>query len=105
MVDFPLVFIITVGGIYLAQKAEEYYGEKDAQQIVIDEIAGFFVAMYGLGANMLIPAFILFRIFDILKPPPIRNLQEFHGGVGIMLDDILAGVIANLLIRMVIFFV
>ncbi|WP_035571288.1 phosphatidylglycerophosphatase A family protein [Halonatronum saccharophilum] len=104
-IDFPLVFIITIAGIYLAQKAEDYYGVKDAQQIVIDEIAGFFVAMYGLGANMLIPAFVLFRIFDILKPPPIRNLQEFHGGVGIMLDDILAGIIANILIRMVIFFV
>ena len=103
-IDFPLVFIVIVLGVYVAQQGEDFYGEKDAPQIVIDEIAGFLVAMYGLGSNMLIPAFILFRIFDILKPYPINKLQEFHGGVGIMLDDIVAGVVANLLIKMIIFF-
>ncbi len=105
VVDFPFVFIVVVMGIYLSEHGEVLYGEKDAQQIVIDEFAGLFIAMYGLPRGMIIPAFILFRVFDILKPPPIRNLQEFHGGVGIMLDDILAGVIANILIRTVIAFI
>ncbi|WP_018247585.1 phosphatidylglycerophosphatase A family protein [Orenia marismortui] len=103
-VYFPLIFIVTLAGTYLSHHAENIYDEKDAPQIVVDEFAGLLVAMYGLSAGMLIPAFVLFRVFDILKPPPIRNLQEFHGGVGIMLDDILAGLIANILIRIVLVF-
>jgi phosphatidylglycerophosphatase A len=61
--------------------------------------------MFGLTINMLIPAFILFRIFDIAKPFPIKKLQEIHGGIGIMLDDILAGIMANLIIKMVLIFI
>ncbi|SJZ31272.1 phosphatidylglycerophosphatase A family protein [Selenihalanaerobacter shriftii] len=104
-INLPLILVLTLVGIVISHWAEELYGEKDCQKIVIDEWAGYFVAMFGLGINMLIPAFILFRIFDITKPSPIRNLQEFHGGIGIMLDDILAGIMANLLIRLILAFV
>ncbi|AGB41554.1 phosphatidylglycerophosphatase A-like protein [Halobacteroides halobius DSM 5150] len=104
-VGFPLVFILLLPGIYIADQAEDIYGEKDAPQIVIDEIVGFVIAMYGLQISMLIPAFILFRIFDILKPVPLNKLQEFKGGLGIMLDDIAAGIVANLLLRIIIYFV
>ncbi|GAB6098695.1 phosphatidylglycerophosphatase A [Halanaerocella petrolearia] len=104
-VNFPLVFILLLPGIYIADLAEDIYGEKDAPQIVIDEIVGFVVAMYGLGMNLLIPVFILFRIFDILKPTPLDNLQEFKGGFGVILDDIAAGIVANLLLRVIIYFV
>ncbi|OCL28153.1 phosphatidylglycerophosphatase [Orenia metallireducens] len=104
LVGFPLVFIIFIIGTFLSHYAENLFGEKDAPQIVVDEFAGLLVAMYNLPVTMLIPAFVLFRVFDILKPPPIRNLQKFHGGVGIMLDDILAGLIANLLIQFIVHF-
>ncbi|GAB6136963.1 phosphatidylglycerophosphatase A family protein [Halanaerobaculum tunisiense] len=104
-VGFPLVFILVIPGTYIAHQAEAIYGEKDAPQIVIDEIVGLVVAMYGLGMNMLIPAFILFRIFDIYKPYPLNKLQEFRGGVGIMLDDLGAGIVANILLRIIIHFV
>ncbi|MCK8826515.1 phosphatidylglycerophosphatase A [Natroniella acetigena] len=104
-INFPLVFILIIAGTYLADKAEKFFGEKDAQQIVIDEIVGFVIAIYGLGSNMLIPAFVLFRLFDILKPPPIDKFQELEGGVGVMVDDILAGIMANLLLRLILFFV
>ncbi|MCK8817418.1 phosphatidylglycerophosphatase A [Natroniella sulfidigena] len=104
-INFPLVFILVVVGTYLADSAEKFFGKKDAQQIVIDEIVGFVIAIYGLGINMLIPAFVLFRLFDILKPPPINKFQELEGGVGVMVDDILAGIMANLLLRLILFFV
>jgi len=103
-IGLPIVIILTVVGIVISHWAEDIYGEKDCPKIIIDEWAGYFVAMFGLGINMLIPAFILFRIFDIAKPPPIKNFQELHGGLGIMLDDIVAGIMANLLINLILFF-
>lgn len=105
VVNFPLLFILVVVGTYIAQKADELYQVEDAQQIVIDEIVGFAIAMAGLQINMLIPAFVLFRFFDIYKPDPLDRLQEFEGGVGIMLDDIGAGIAANILLRIILYFV
>ncbi|MBM7624812.1 phosphatidylglycerophosphatase A [Sporohalobacter salinus] len=98
-ISFAFILIFVCGGTLISQWAEELYGVKDASQIVIDEWAGFFIAVFGLGVDKFLLAFILFRIFDIFKPPPIRNLQKFHGGIGIMLDDILAGLMANILLR------
>ncbi len=105
IVDFPLLFILVVVGTYIAQEADKLYEIKDAPQIVIDEIVGFAVAMAGLQMNMLVPAFVLFRFFDIYKPDPLDRLQEFEGGIGIMLDDIGAGIAANILLRIVLYFV
>jgi phosphatidylglycerophosphatase A len=104
-IGFTLILILVISGVVISHKAEELYGEKDSPQIVIDEWAGYFIAMFGLTINMLIPAFILFRIFDIAKPFPIKKLQEIHGGIGIMLDDILAGIMANLIIKVVLIFI
>ncbi|ADL13028.1 phosphatidylglycerophosphatase A family protein [Acetohalobium arabaticum] len=103
-INFAFILFFVIAGTLISQWAEELYGVKDAAQIVIDEWAGFFIAVFGLGVDNFIPAFILFRIFDILKPPPIKNLQQFHGGIGIMLDDILAGLMANVLLRLVLNF-
>lgn len=81
-------------GIYFCGYTAKAMGEHDHPAIVWDEIAGFMVAMIALPISWqtLLAAFILFRIFDILKPWPIRYLDKHvHGGLGIMLDDILAG--------------
>ena len=75
-----------------------YFGTeaKDPGQIVIDEFAGYFVALLGVGAQLedLLLAFVLFRCFDILKPPPIRYLEKLPAGLGIMIDDVMAGIYA-----------
>jgi phosphatidylglycerophosphatase A len=71
--------------------------EKDPGYVVIDELAGMCVTMVGqgLGTSNLLKGFILFRIFDILKPFPIRRLEALPKGYGIVADDILAGIYAN----------
>jgi len=79
-------------------------GGKDPSSIVIDEIAGMTVTLLGIPLTpfSLILGFLVFRAFDILKPFPIRLLdQKVPGGAGIVLDDVMAGIYGNLLIRIV----
>ena len=99
-----LVFILFAIGI--ASAAEKIIKQKDPGQIVIDEIAGLMVALAGLPFNLktVLAGFIIFRVFDILKPFPIRILEKrVGGGSGIVLDDVLAGVYGNLVIRFAIY--
>ena len=96
-----LVFILFAIGI--ASAAEKIIKQKDPGQIVIDEIAGLMVTLAGLPFNLktALTGFVIFRVFDILKPFPIRILEkEVGGGSGIVLDDVLAGVYGNLVIRL-----
>ncbi len=71
---------------------------KDPQQVVIDEFAGFLIAITGhpLTPFTLFAGFILFRIFDITKPPPAKAVEKLPSGLGIVLDDVVAGVYANI---------
>ena len=96
-----LIFILFAIGI--ASAAEKIIKRKDPGQIVIDEIAGLMVALAGLPFNVktVLAGFIIFRVFDILKPFPIRILERrVGGGSGIVLDDVLAGVYGNLVVRL-----
>ncbi|RUO28071.1 phosphatidylglycerophosphatase A [Aliidiomarina sedimenti] len=91
-------------GIYLCGYTAKAMGEHDHPSIVWDEIAGYMVAMIAVPVSVstLLLAFILFRIFDILKPWPIRYLdRHMHGGLGIMVDDILAGLASLAIIHAV----
>lgn len=101
---FPnnLYLVIGVGllGVLVANEAEKILEEHDSPKIVIDEIAGFLIAAYGWSGGYLVLAFVLFRILDILKPEPLRSLQRLPGGLGIMTDDLLAGLLANLAVRL-----
>ncbi len=98
-----IVILIAISGIYISGKAEDIYQVKDSRHIVIDEIAGMlitFIFLPNKGINFLLAGFVSFRIFDILKPFPIGLIdRRLEGGWGIMLDDVLAGIYANLLVR------
>ncbi|MDA8211723.1 MAG: phosphatidylglycerophosphatase A [Clostridia bacterium] len=85
------VIIGIPAGIAAAHLAEGYLGEHDSPKIVIDEIVGMFLAGMFLPNTYLIPAFLLFRFFDIVKPGPIGTVQRLPGGLGVMADDVLAG--------------
>jgi phosphatidylglycerophosphatase A len=88
--------------VWVAHKAEHILGAKDPGCIVIDEIAGILIAGAGLPFNVPIAAsvFFLFRLLDILKPFPVGWLdRHLKGGLGIVMDDVAAGILANLAIR------
>lgn len=91
-------------GVYSASKVEEYWG-KDNYRVVIDEIAGMYITMMfiPLTATTLIAGLLLFRLFDITKPLYIRKLEKLPGGTGVMMDDVLAGIYANLVLQVAIF--
>ena len=88
---------------WIAGQAERYWKKKDDQRIVIDEIMGFLVTMLWIPKSPLFitAGFLLFRFFDILKPFPIRRLERVKAGYGVVLDDVLAGVYANLVLHLI----
>jgi phosphatidylglycerophosphatase A len=86
----------------VAGEAEKTLGDKDPGCIVIDEIAGMAVTFFALDFSwaVAIAGFALFRFFDVLKPFPIRYLEKrYGGGFGVVIDDVAAGVISNLVLR------
>jgi phosphatidylglycerophosphatase A len=92
---------LTLGGIWICQKASDRLGVHDHQGIVLDEIVGFLITMVAvpLSWQAILIGFSLFRLFDIVKPWPIRIVDErVRGGLGIMMDDVLAGVLAALVL-------
>jgi phosphatidylglycerophosphatase A len=100
-VSFILLFVFFA--IAVASAAEKILSQKDPAKIVIDEIAGLMVTFAGLPFNLktAIAGFIIFRAFDILKPFPIRTLErKVPGGGGVVLDDVLAGIYGNLILRL-----
>lgn len=90
----------TALAIWASTAAERHFG-KDASRIVIDEFAGMLVAVLFLPKTLTVyaVAFVLFRILDILKPFPAGRAESLPGGVGIVMDDIVAGIYANALVR------
>jgi len=100
-IKVAVLIAITVFGIYLCGKSAELLGVHDHGSIVWDEIAGFYLTALFVPVTWLwiIVGFIFFRIFDIIKPWPIKQLDaQVHGGLGIMIDDIIAGLFAGLVI-------
>lgn len=89
------IFVILIG-IPAATSVARASGTKDPQFVVIDEVAGQLIALIGapLGWKTFLAGFLLFRIFDILKPPPVRQLEQLPEGTGIVLDDVAAGIFA-----------
>ena len=98
--------VVTLVGIWAADRAARSWGQTDPGRVVIDEIAGQMVTLLFLPITpwTLIAGFLLFRLFDIVKPPPARQFEKLHGGVGIMADDLMAGVYANLVLQLVLRF-
>lgn len=92
------LFFVTAAGLWAAAEPERRFGRADPGCVVIDEIAGQMLALCFLvpGAVSAIAGFALFRLFDIAKPYPIRRLEALPGSSGIMADDLLAGIYANL---------
>ena len=95
--------ILILGSVWIAHQAEQQLNAKDPGCIVIDEIAGMCVTMLYIPLTITtgLAGFFLFRLFDIVKPPPARQLEKkLSGGWGVVMDDVVAGVMANIVLRL-----
>jgi phosphatidylglycerophosphatase A len=95
--------LLTLFAIWIADSAKTLFQERDPQPIVIDEMVGFLVSLLWLPLRPLsiCLGFVLFRLFDIVKPPPIGSAEKrLEGGWGIVIDDVLAGVFTNATVRL-----
>lgn len=99
--QFLAVIVVTVLSMIAADVVARSLGLKDPGVIVADEIAGMMVTMFALPftATTAVLGFVLFRVMDVVKPPPARQFERFKGGVGVVADDLMAGVYAHLALR------
>jgi phosphatidylglycerophosphatase A len=103
----PMMFVLIFAAVMflsclIAGRAEEIFGEHDSSKIVLDEVLGMIATMFlnPLGWVSLLGGFILFRLFDIIKPFPADLIdRKMPGGPGVMLDDLFAGIYANIILR------
>jgi len=97
---YGFLLIITLISVFLINIAEHDLGQ-DSPKIVIDELIGYFVAVLFLPKNLfvLFIAFVIFRVFDIIKPEPVNISQKLPGGWGVITDDIIAGIYTNMLMQ------
>ena len=99
---FPALELAVVGvlvaGVPLARAAEKIFANPDDPRITIDEVGGMLVSLLWLPArvDVIVCGFLLFRLFDIWKPRPVAAAESLHGGFGVMADDVVAGIYANL---------
>jgi len=108
----PLYEITLMGffflSVWISENAEAFFGKKDDPRIVIDEVMGFLITMLWLPKTILfiILGFFLFRFFDILKPFPIRQWERrLKGGWGVVLDDVMAAIHANIILHLISLFI
>jgi len=98
------VIVMTIAGIYICGKAANDLGVHDHPAIVWDEFVGYFITMFMVPVSWqsVLVGFLLFRVFDILKPWPISFIdKKMSGGAGIMFDDILAGIFSLIIMHLI----
>jgi len=106
-----MMILSSVLCLLFAGEAEKQEDVKDPGWIVIDEVAGQAIALLPAAITSqkvlvsAVVAFVLFRIFDILKPPPIREIQHLDGGLGVLIDDLVAGIMAGTVLCIITFLV
>ena len=98
-----LLLFIALVACWVAGQAEGVFHQRDSRFVVVDEVVGFLVTMTALPASLscIIAGFVLFRLFDVLKPPPIRLVErKVKGGYGVVLDDVVAGIYACVVLHL-----
>ena len=101
-VEVALIVGLFAAGVWAGTTAERYFGGIDPGPIVLDEVVGMLVtlAFIPVGMSGAIAGFFLFRIFDVVKPFPAARLEKLHGGLGVMADDLMAAIYANVSLRL-----
>jgi phosphatidylglycerophosphatase A len=103
VVEVGLIVALFAAGVWAGTTAERYFGGIDPGPIVIDEVVGMLMtlAFIPVGWSGAIAGFVLFRIYDVIKPYPAGRFERLHGGLGVMADDAMAAVYANISLRIV----
>ena len=104
VVELAAIVALFAAGVISATAAERHFGGTDPGPVVIDEVVGMLVtlALVPAGVAAAVAGFVVFRVFDVIKPFPANRLEELHGGLGIMADDVMAGIYANAALRLLI---
>ena len=104
-VQVTFAAVLTLVAVWSAAAAARHFDRSDPSQVVIDEVVGQVVTLIGLGMSwpVLLLGFVTFRVLDIIKPWPANRLEELHGGGGIVADDLMAAVYAQLVLRLSIY--
>ncbi len=102
LVQAIVIAVLFVAGSWSGTVAERHFGKTDPGQVVVDEVMGMLITLFlnPVGWKGALAAFLAFRIADIVKPWPANKLESLHGGVGVMADDGMAAVYANLALRL-----
>jgi len=100
-VEVGLILVLFAAGVWAGTTAERYFGGIDPGPIVIDEVVGMLItlAFVPVGLSGAIAGFVIFRIYDVIKPYPAGRLESLHGGLGVMADDAMAALYANVTLR------
>lgn len=100
--EVAAIAVLFAAGLWAATTAERFFGGIDPGPIVIDEVVGMLItlAFIPVGWSGAVAGFVLFRIFDVIKPYPAGRFERLHGGLGVMADDAMAAVYANLSLRL-----
>lgn len=95
------IALIFAAGVWSAGIAEQHFRGTDPGPVVVDEVMGMLVTLFmvPVGWPGAAAGFVLFRIFDVIKPPPANRLEHLRGGMGVMADDFMAAVYANIALR------
>jgi phosphatidylglycerophosphatase A len=102
IVQASAIVLMFIVGSWSASVAERHFGRTDPGEVVIDEVMGMLITLFlnPVGWMGALVGFLLFRVADIVKPFPARRLEHLHGGLGVMADDAMAAVYANLALRL-----
>ena len=101
VVQASAIVVLFVVGSWAGSVAERHFGRTDPGEVVVDEVMGMLLTLFltGVGWTGAVAGFFLFRIFDIVKPFPARRLEHLPGGIGVMADDAMAAIYANVALR------
>jgi phosphatidylglycerophosphatase A len=101
MLEVTAIVVLFAVGVWSGGVAEQHFATTDPGQVVLDEVVGMLMtlAFMPIGWTAAALGFVVFRVFDIIKPYPASRFERLHGGLGIMADDAMSGVYANLVVR------
>ena len=102
--ELTVIILLFAVGVWSANAAERHFGGVDPAPVILDEVVGMLITLAFLPVNITgaVVGFLLFRLFDVVKPWPANRLEAVHGGLGVMADDAMAGVYGNVAMRLLV---